>query len=96
MQRLEQRQEGKYLRDGIEVIPTLVYGPILYSYPLIIDELDFPIDQLLTKVKSETGVDLEEIANSYTSGGLTIIESSTKRTRHEFVCFYDSKPKPCN
>ncbi len=100
MEKLEQREEGRYFLKGIEVTPELVYGPIMYKYQQIIDCAEIPIDALICQIKSETGVDLEQIANSYHSGGISITPSQKnnpeKRIRHEFIFFFDSKSKPCN
>ena len=100
MKKLEQKQEGKYFLNGVEVTPVLVYGPIMYKYSQIIDCAEIPISTLIKQIKLESGINLEQIANSYNSGGITIIpepeNNPEERIRHEFIFFFLSKPKPCN
>lgn len=95
MQKLKQLSEGEYSLGNIPVIPQLVYGPVLYIYRFIVEE-ELPIEELVFQIKRETGVDLEKLANSYNSGGITITEKNDKKTRNEFVCFFNSIPKSLN
>lgn len=96
MEKLQQREEGRYSTSQDEVTPVLVYGPVFFKFTYTsIEPPKLPIDDLVRQIRSETGVNLEEIANSYNSGGLTVTHQGQK-IRHEFVCFFQSTPKPSN
>lgn len=96
MKKLRQLSEGEYFLENQPVIPKLVYGPIMYSYNYTDkNHIDLPIDLVVESVGEETGVDLERIANSYHSGGISV-EHGDKKTRHEIILFFNSIPKPLN
>lgn len=96
MQKLSQLTEGEYFLGKMPVKPELVYGPIMYTYNFTNDPSEIPIDSLVQKVRAETGVDLEKVANSYHSGGISVAEQNGKKTRHEIIMFFMSRPKPQN
>lgn len=96
MQKLTQLVEGEYFLGNQPVIPELVYGPIMYTYDYSQENPpEPPLDFLVEQVRAETGVDLGKIANSYHSGGISV-EHSEKKTRHEIIMFFSSRPKPNN
>jgi len=96
MEKLKQIAEGEYFLGNQPVTPHLVYGPVMYTSPVVVEGLDLPIDSLVQRIKSETGVALEKIANSYHSGGISITEQDGKKTRHDIVLFFKSISKPLN
>jgi len=100
MKKLEQKQEGRYYLERVEVIPELVYGPVCYKYQQVIDCSEIPIDGLIKRINLETGVDLGKIANSFHSGGITVVPDPLnfpdRKIRHEIVFFYNSRIKPVN
>ncbi len=96
MQKLKQIAEGEYFLGNQPVTPILVYGPVMYTYDYIDKEhIEVPIGFLVEKIKAETGVDLERIANSFHSGGISVSHGEIF-TRHEIIMFFNSRPKPLN
>ncbi len=96
MQKLKQLAEGEYFLENHPVTPILVYGPVMHTYPVVVENLDFPIDSLVHQIRAETGVELDKIANSYHSGGISVTEQNNRKTRHDIVLFFNSIPKPQN
>ncbi len=96
MQKLTQLTEVEYFLGKTPVTPHLAYGPISYTYNYADEQhRDLPIDSLVEQVQEETGVDLEKIANSYHSGGISIAHNQIN-TRHEIIFFFKSTPKTQN
>jgi hypothetical protein len=107
MKKLQQNCTGEYTIDNNPVTPILVRGPYLNQYDLV-DGKIYTEEQVIKAVIAEikkSGIDLEKIANSYTSAGCTISVARTnkdgkpvksKEKRMEIFSFYKSSPKGLN
>lgn len=92
MEKLTQITEGEYVLNKQPVNPILVYGPVLHKYE---EGNETTIDDLVQQIQKQTGFPLEQRANSYSSGGITI-RLGDKRIKHDIFMFFNSKLKPMN
>lgn len=90
MEQLKQSQ-GNYFMFGLPVEAKLVYGPIVCSYPLS-EYKKIPINELIKRINSDTGIDISKKANSFLTTA-TRINDEFGDCMHEFVWFFFSKPE---
>jgi hypothetical protein len=64
---------GKYYLENRRVTPILVYGPIAYEKEISSTSKDnFDVSEIVGVVREERGINLEEIADSFTSAGVVL------------------------
>ncbi|MBS3079827.1 hypothetical protein J4218_06910 [Candidatus Pacearchaeota archaeon] len=89
MEQLKQNQ-GTYFLFGLPVEAKLVYGPVVCSYP-IDSYKNIPIEELIKRIKRDTGIDVGNKSNSFLTTA-TKIKDEFGDCMHEFVWFFFSKP----
>ena len=105
--KLKQNSSGEYTRDNHPVTPVLVSGPYFNSYDIVNGKL-FSDDEVVRGVilgLKESGINLEKLADSYTSAGCIVRVARIDRTgkpimpeekRMDVISFYKSIPKGLN